>query len=559
MAVITPQTDVYLLKVPLEIDEINQLTFTNSTYQYNYFNSLPKLAVDNFTYQRKDGTIRYGANFDDIIGYNYVMYRNDAYSNKWFYAFITGMQYLNDNVTAISIKTDPWQTWCFDLAFKPVFVEREHVNDDTVGVNTVPEDLELGEYEIVDIKNSPMYESSGNDHTNDFVPCFCVTKIANDDNAMEGENNEIGNVFTSLHFFAVSNFSDAKQVIKVYEKRSGVSADDIVNIYMIPRNCVNFINNPSSVVALDGLTPIGCYIYPLYTSLTEGAYQLQAPDKLAGNYSPVNNKLLSYPFSYFYVTNKCGEEVVYRYEDFPIETIGSYTRRTMTYKKAFVPSTSVSAKLYFTKYKDWNEENGGGGYGSRMYNYGINYAKVPVCAWTTDYYTNWLTQNGVNVFNDVATGLTGGAIQVGSGVSTANPAGVAGGLLSMVSSVTGTAGRLQQASMTPWQAKGDINTGDLMYAYTRNSISFYFMSVRPEIARICDSYFSMFGYKVNRVKIPNVNGRRNWNFVKTVGCYIDGDVPQDDMQEIKSMFDKGVTFWHNPSTFMDYSQNNDIV
>jgi hypothetical protein len=85
------------------------------------------------------------------------------------------------------------------------------------------------------------------------------------------------------------------------------------------------------------------------------------------------------------------------------------------------------------------------------------------------------------------------------------------------------------------------------------------MSVRAEVARTIDEYFSMFGYKVNRVKLPNISGRRNWNYVKTIGCYIDGDVPQDDMQEIKDMFNKGVTLWHNPNTFADYSQNNDII
>jgi hypothetical protein len=85
------------------------------------------------------------------------------------------------------------------------------------------------------------------------------------------------------------------------------------------------------------------------------------------------------------------------------------------------------------------------------------------------------------------------------------------------------------------------------------------MSVRAEVARTIDDFFTMFGYKVNRVKVPNVTGRRNWNYVKTIGCYIDGDIPQGDMQEIKNMFDRGVTFWHNPATFADYSQNNDII
>ena len=65
--------------------------------------------------------------FDDLIGYNYVMYQNTHYSNKWFYAFITGMEYLNDNTTKITIVTDPFQTWQFDITFKQCFVEREMI------------------------------------------------------------------------------------------------------------------------------------------------------------------------------------------------------------------------------------------------------------------------------------------------------------------------------------------------------------------------------------------------------------------------------------------------
>ena len=142
---IVPQSDVYLLKVPLEIDDINQLTFVNATAQHNYFNSLPKIGYDDFTYQRKDGILRIPALLDDIMTYNYVMYRNDAYSDKWFYAYIEDMTYANDNMSFVKIKTDVWQSWQFDLNYKPTFVAREHTNDDTIGSNTVPESLELGE------------------------------------------------------------------------------------------------------------------------------------------------------------------------------------------------------------------------------------------------------------------------------------------------------------------------------------------------------------------------------------------------------------------------------
>lgn len=53
------------------------------------------------------------------------MYKNSNYSNKWFYAYITRMEYENDGMTNIYITTDVFQTWQFDLNFKESFIERE--------------------------------------------------------------------------------------------------------------------------------------------------------------------------------------------------------------------------------------------------------------------------------------------------------------------------------------------------------------------------------------------------------------------------------------------------
>lgn len=69
----------------------------------------------------------------------------------------------------------------------------------------------------------------------------------------------------------------------------------------------------------------------------------------------------------------------------------------------------------------------------------------------------------------------------------------------------------------------------------------------------------MFGYKINRVKIPNITGRRNWNYVKTINFNFEGDIPQMDLKIIKIIFDSGVTLWHNPSTIYNYRNSNNIV
>lgn len=130
---ITPHTNVFLLKCPLTLSNKHQITFSNASSQHNYFLSLPKLEIDDCQYQRKDNIIRYPAHIDSIINYNYCMYQNENYSNKWFYAFITNMTYRNDNMTEITIATDVFQTWQFDLVYKQSFVEREMiaVSDDT--------------------------------------------------------------------------------------------------------------------------------------------------------------------------------------------------------------------------------------------------------------------------------------------------------------------------------------------------------------------------------------------------------------------------------------------
>lgn len=124
---IQPQTDLRLLKVPFTIDNKNQLTFSNKNAQSSYFLSLPHLEINNISYQRKDSIIRYPAHIDSIIQYNYCMYQNENYTNKWFYAYITGMRYINDGMTEIAIQTDVYQSWQFDITFKESFVEREMI------------------------------------------------------------------------------------------------------------------------------------------------------------------------------------------------------------------------------------------------------------------------------------------------------------------------------------------------------------------------------------------------------------------------------------------------
>ena len=92
----------------------------------------------------------------------------------------------------------------------------------------------------------------------------------------------------------------------------------------------------------------------------------------------------------------------------------------------------------------------------------------------------------------------------------------------------------------------DLNNKNIFTRYT----------IKKQFAERIDKFFDMYGYLTNTVKIPNLNNRPNWNYVKTIGANIIADIPQQDLQILKDMFNNGVTLWHNKDTFLDYSQNN---
>ena len=560
MAVITPQTDLYLLKCPLEISDINQLTFANATAQYNYFSSLPKIGVDNFTYQRKDDTIRYGANFDSLVEYNYVMYRNDAYSNKWFYAYITGMEYLNDNVTAISIKTDPFQTWQFDLTYKPCLIDREHTNNDAVGANTLPEGLELGEMICNGIVEN---FGSGTDR------CV-VVEVSMIENEGDGQTlsyswasgahnpqprvNGIDRGTIPLIVGMENGWSNTPSYVTNFYDKAGLS-EAIVNVYMIPKSLVGSYNRLTLTLTKgSSSTSINELVIPESTSNTTlmSTNTFARPTSIRG-FVPKNAKLFTYPYNYFNLSNNAGTCQPFRYEDFQ----GNITFKV---EGTFGISGNTKAIPQNYKYVDSTEN---------ALDYSVTGPKYPVCSWKSDSYTNWLTQNSINMTHQwnqtlVQGGWTALSAGVEAGGATANPLiGLGTTAALYAGDLIGTA--LQQhraksqANLQADQANGNASAGDIVWSKYRSPFTFMPMSIKPEVAYCVDEFFSQFGYKCNRVKVPNITGRRNWNYVKTVGCYIAGNVPQEDMAEIKAMFDKGITLWHNPATFADYSQVNDII
>jgi hypothetical protein len=528
---ITPNTELRLIKCNLNLDNNNQLTFASAESQYNYFNSLPHLTITQISYQRKDEYIRYPAHIDSLIEYNYVMYKNSNYTNKWFYAYINKMEYENDNCTKVYIKTDVFQTWQFNLTYMKSFVEREHVNNDTIGKHTVPENLETGEY-IINATDYIMYDVN-------YYPVIGITSVKNT-NLYYPTTTTYSNVFSGLYYYTFTSNDECRNFINILDQAG--QGDGIVALFMIPGTLYNKLVTTSHTDTEFGIT---CN-YQVVTSTTgviiEQEKTISMQNSLNG-YTPKNNKVKCFPYNYLEIDNNNGASNIYQYEKF--------VNNTPKFQAAGCITPGCSIMCYPLNYNLKTDDHILTSGMLYSYNDGIPAGKYPICPWKNDVYTNWLTQNGVST---TVSYLTGAAALIG-GAATGNALMAVGGLAAIGRQV----GQQQEHALAPDSAKGNINSGDVTFAMMQTMFAIKKKSIKAEYAKIIDDYFTMFGYKVNELKVPNITGRSNWNYVKMINPNIEAYIPQDDLQEIKGLFSNGITLWHTTTHFLDYSQNNSII
>ena len=555
MNVITPDSDLYLLHSPLEVDMNHQLNFANANAQFTYFSGLTNsYFADNFTYIRKDGYIKVEACMDDIITYNYLMYRNTAFGNKWFYAFITRMEFLSPNVTAVYFTTDPWQTWQFDIQIRKCYVEREHVNDDTVGLHTIDEGIGTGEYVINGMTNKTLCAPAV-----DFGwVALAVTELPTTTggqsirpSSMNSRvyNGVIQGAFLMLFEYSSNGVQSLSNVLDWYIAEEG-KKDAILSLYALPKS-IYPSNAYITVSYVDPFTADITWLNSQLGATDMGTTTITRNTSLNG-YQAKNGKMYCFPYNYLMVTNNNGTTNTYNYEDF-------INPSSVVFKYNGVVCEGSSVKAYPVDYKKSNTNFSG-------YAFGTDMGNTPSFSWNSDFYLNWQAQNGIKSGLNTGQKFINAFMNQPEGQPTpSNALEYFGGIiqagaehLGATVNIIKNSLNMHQASITPDQVNGE-STGDLNFSIGRSGFTYYQMSVRAEVAQVIDDYFSMFGYKVSANKVPNITGRTNWNYVKLIDANIIGNVPQADLQAIKNMFEKGVTIWHNPATFLDYTQSNNIV
>lgn len=468
---------------------------------------------------------------------NYMAFKNPTYGNKWMFAFITDVKYLSDSACRIFYQIDVWSTWYSKFNIGKAFVEREHVDDDTRGKHTIPEGLETGDY-VVNFENKKKALTPLN-----------VIMASNVDPSLDGSGHLVGadvgggiynNIRTGYKYYHFANdtTSSLPNVLKAFSEAG--KGDAIIALFLTPFNAYE---KHDSTILDNGQVEQTTTAKTLTWVDSNAGDTLPTFPTTIDTYTPVNKKLLTFPYCYLRLTNNNGNDAIYHYERFT-----DNVNHTINFgiDCAICPGMSIIA---YPKDYDGIASN---------YNQCLQAGKYPICGWASDSYTNWLTQNGVNI----ATSLASSGLQVlaGAGMAAAGLGSGYMGIASGVNSVANTLGQIYQHSLVPMESKGNQNTGDVKTSADINTFTLYGMSIKKEFAQVLDGYFSRYGYKVNEVKQPNLKTRTKFNFIKIGGTddLVDGDIPAVALSEINDIFRKGVTIFHSYSDFGNYTISNPI-
>ena len=320
-----------------------------------------------------------------------------------------------------------------------------------------------------------------------------------------GTDNVIGDlkggVFSGLkYFYFLPNEIDELNTFLSTMLELG-KEDSIINIFMYPYEFY-----PSDNTAVEKVLKIQ---KSLYTSEIDG-------------YIPKNNKMLCYPYNMLNIENGCGDE-----RDLRLELYNTNGDGEIEYS---IYGTISNNPCIIGIPKNYN----GLTYDTKDI---LELSNFPMCSWSSDTYRAYVAQNATSLASNMVNTISKNPIS---------------GTINLTSTLA------KNIIAPDFKTYGSYNGSNTKFASGLMDFRFRKKCISAEYAKIFDEDLTRYGYTVNRVKKPNVKGRAFWNYVKTQGANITGNIPFNDLTKIKSIFDNGITFWHSDAVG-DYSKDNKIM
>lgn len=545
MGYIAPNSDLWLCRgVPLDSDYHFSYRPASASAQQTAILAYKAYTLTNQSYIRHtNNSIRVAISPDNALGCNYMAFRNTAFGNKMFYAFITDVEYVNNETSLITYSIDVLQTYFFDINILPSYIEREHSLTDGIGDSITPEPIISSGQEIISKYQSLAEGLTGgvytvivtshdllNPVTKDYI--FTTAAVGNLSGASLAGGYNVCNVVPST----LQDFFD---VVNNYIRVAGENG--ILAMYCIPRLAYTGGNWDTSHPWLAKNVAINTpAIYP------QTVPKPAVTDTLNG-YLPKNNKLYTYPFCYLKVHNCIGSENEYRYEYF---TSDSAVFRLSSSGTSPDQSVYCTPQNYRGFALDWESS--------------LIYDTYPATSFISSEYNNYIGNNSNRLLAGQMSRIVSSIASVASGLE--NPGGA---ITSLANNVMGGVSEYAMAQDLRSQTStlGGMASGYFNLLYAQNFFIAYRVTLNATVAKQYDDYFTMFGYAVDALKTPNFIGSRRrsaYNFCKTRNASVtsktsaDNSVPTQALTAFKAALNNGVCWWEVLSNTGNYNIPNNL-
>lgn len=556
MAYIAPNSTIIVCNgVPIDKDYTHTVKFANASEQHTGIISYAKYTFTAQSYQRYDkNTLRITVNPDNIYDCNYLCFQNASFGNKWFYAFIDSVEYINNVTAEVRYTIDVMQTYLFDYNISYCYVVREHSATDEIGDNLVPENIATGDlichYESrkVYLNNDmytvimyiPNYKTDGSSTTwvknEDGVPV--ATTTAPSEQYIPSIRNKFYGGICCLAFHNDNMHAlDISVAVAMIDGLGG----KVVSCFDIPAEIYNDNFNANGTLKRTfNINERNAFVYA------------RNPNEVYSNVR--NKKLLQYPYKRLIVSNGNGMNSEYNWELFSTRN-GENVQAQFEIINGLLPDPTIIT--YPLNYRGKMLDNAD-------YENRCTIKDFPRQCYTEDSYSQWCAQNNRAFSTSTIASFMGtlfsgfGSIMGGSGKA------ALGAGFRMIGNISDTVGNAmaakQKAQDTPDSVNVQDNTAIINLLNDCFGFTFYDIGVTGEMAEVIDDYFDMYGYATNRVKVPNFvgNGARPiWNYIKTDNLTINGErLPAEAEREICDIYNNGITFWDTLAHVGNYNLNN---
>ena len=538
-----------------------------------------KFGYNNMTYMRKDKVIVVDENADvlDNAGVNYCRFINtDFSSSRFIYAFVDDIEYVAPQTSRLHIRTDCWMTWFDRIVPNQCFVEREHVADDRFLKNYVPENLSTGE-----LRRKRSIALLGQTLRNDESKYIAAFNVATDPNQLE-----LGEYLGAIRFGGVVQGTwwygvEIDNIMKFAKYLISKNAT-ILSINMVSKNCC-WLN--------DGEDVQDFYVYHLrdvypaesgydgsISIYVQGASNGDPTLSSMGNARGITNidvqigpwietfkgiyhnlKLLQYPFTAFelFTFNNSSSIIPPHKITYDTNSAGAYT---IHIKDTLVGGSTPSETAIMRYSSDNSIET--------AYCTHQTFSNFPTLSVTADGYDAFMARNAnsIKYQKDIAErnatwNMNHAIINMGAGISTLNSDKMLQGyegIRSAGDQLDAVEAKMADAKMAPDSVIGQSTEGAL-FQLDKMGIYFGIQQIGVNMLEIADSFFDRYGYAVNLTKTPQWNSRPKFNYIKTGGANISGEIPKSDKEEINRLLDTGMTIWHSAADYGIFDGANNLA